>query len=60
MTNLSTLPLTAQLRFVQDAWQREKAMRLRVLKGENQRLKLQEADDCLECLANIEKELRKQ
>lgn len=59
MNKITDTPLGNQIRFVIEATEREKGMRKLHLKGKNRELKMQESDDCLECLANIEKHFRK-
>lgn len=59
MNKISQLPIGSQIRFVQDALQREKKMRSTHLTGINRDVKMQEADDCLECMISIEKNFRK-
>jgi hypothetical protein len=52
------MPISYKLRFVREAWEREKLMRLRVLKGDNQRKKLEEADIVLDCLDALEAHIK--
>jgi hypothetical protein len=53
MSHISQLPIPAQLRFVRDAWEREKKMRSTVLHGNNRVVKIEEANQCIEALDNI-------
>lgn len=56
MSHISDLPIPSQLRFVKEAWEREKRERSK-LNGRIRFSKMEEADMCLEAINNIEEKL---
>lgn len=55
---MKQMPVSAKLRFVREAWEREKQSRIRFLHGNNKRQKVEEAEIALDCLNAIEAALR--
>ena len=58
MSHISDLPISAQIRFVMDAWEREKKARAQFLHGRNREAKIEEALMCIEAMGNIAAEFR--